>query len=149
MERFCSTREELEAQVRTTLFHEVGHHFGLTEEEVRRATYPEGQADLAWWTAEAEGDRPRDPAAALLVLLLLVPVVGLYRAWKDQVWPPDEVLIASLLAGRSDRDPVRPDRTDRPSHPLPPRLFDPGWSGRGAVPGLAAPGTAKRPSIGR
>ena len=98
MERFCSTREELEAQVRTTLFHEVGHHFGLTEDEVRRATYPEGQADLAWWAAEAEGDRPRDPAAALLVLLLLVPVMGLYRAWRDQVWPFDELLIASLLA---------------------------------------------------
>lgn len=98
MERSCATREELEALVRTTLFHEIGHHFGMTEEEVRRARYPEGRSELAWWTAAAEPARPEDPAAALLVLLLLIPVAGLVRAWQGGVWPRDEVLVAAALA---------------------------------------------------
>lgn len=98
MEAVSRSREELQKQVRTTLFHEVGHHFGLTEDEVRRATYPEGQAELAWWAAEPAEGRGRDPAQALLVLLLLVPVAGLYRAWRSGLWPEDEILIGSLLA---------------------------------------------------
>ena len=98
MEQVCGSREELEAQVRTTLFHEVGHHFGLTEDEVRRATYPEGRSELDWWATETAAEPARDPAAAVLVLLLLVPLAGLYRAWRDQLWPGEEVLVASLLA---------------------------------------------------
>ncbi|MCX6020176.1 MAG: metallopeptidase family protein, partial [Chloroflexi bacterium] len=31
-ERSCSTREEVEEEVRLTVIHEVGHHFGLDEE---------------------------------------------------------------------------------------------------------------------
>ena len=98
MERVSANREDLERQVRTTLFHEVGHHFGLTEDEVRRATYPDGQAALAWWTAEPAEGRPRDPAQALLVLLLLVPAAGLYRAWRSGLWPADEIMVACVLA---------------------------------------------------
>ena len=99
MERACRSREELARQVRTTLFHEVGHHFGLTEDEVRRATYPDGQAGLEWWAvAEPAADPVSDPASRLLVLLLLLPVAGLYRAWRGELWPIDEVLVAALLA---------------------------------------------------
>ncbi len=34
LERFCPTREELLQEIRLTLFHEVGHYLGLSEEEL-------------------------------------------------------------------------------------------------------------------
>ncbi|HEY3129037.1 MAG TPA: metallopeptidase family protein [Acidobacteriota bacterium] len=35
IQRICRTEEELERQVRATLQHEIGHHFGMTEEDLR------------------------------------------------------------------------------------------------------------------
>jgi predicted Zn-dependent protease with MMP-like domain len=35
IEAVCSSDEEIRRQVRTTLLHEVGHYFGLSEEELR------------------------------------------------------------------------------------------------------------------
>lgn len=34
LERFCQTREELIHEIRLTLYHELGHYIGLTEEEL-------------------------------------------------------------------------------------------------------------------
>lgn len=34
--RVSTTEEEVRAQVRATVIHEIGHHFGLTEEELRK-----------------------------------------------------------------------------------------------------------------
>jgi predicted Zn-dependent protease with MMP-like domain len=34
LERFCQTREELIEEIRLTLYHELGHYLGLTEEEL-------------------------------------------------------------------------------------------------------------------
>ena len=34
IERVCRTRAELVAQIRTTVLHEVGHHFGLDEDDL-------------------------------------------------------------------------------------------------------------------
>ncbi len=36
IERMCRSREQIVDQVRRTVFHEVGHHFGLDEEELAR-----------------------------------------------------------------------------------------------------------------
>jgi predicted Zn-dependent protease with MMP-like domain len=36
IERICSTSQELIDQIRQTLIHEVGHYFGLSEEDLRR-----------------------------------------------------------------------------------------------------------------
>ncbi len=33
----CRTRWEIRRQIRTTLVHEIGHHFGMSEEELREA----------------------------------------------------------------------------------------------------------------
>ena len=35
--RLAKTDEEIKAQVRRTIIHEIGHHFGLTEEELRKS----------------------------------------------------------------------------------------------------------------
>jgi len=35
IEAICSTDEEIRLQVRATLLHELGHYFGLSEEELR------------------------------------------------------------------------------------------------------------------
>jgi predicted Zn-dependent protease with MMP-like domain len=35
LERYCSSREELTEEIRKTLFHEIGHYFGLSEEELQ------------------------------------------------------------------------------------------------------------------
>lgn len=35
IERVARTEEEIKAQIRATLIHEVGHHFGMTEEQLR------------------------------------------------------------------------------------------------------------------
>lgn len=40
LERDSEDLEALRELVRTTLLHEIGHHFGLDEREVRRARYP-------------------------------------------------------------------------------------------------------------
>jgi predicted Zn-dependent protease with MMP-like domain len=34
--QICSTEEEIRAQVRSTVIHEIGHHFGLSEEDLRK-----------------------------------------------------------------------------------------------------------------
>jgi len=36
IERICSSSQELIDQIRQTLIHEVGHYFGLSEEDLRR-----------------------------------------------------------------------------------------------------------------
>ena len=35
IECICSTEEEIRQQVRATVMHEMGHHFGLSEDELR------------------------------------------------------------------------------------------------------------------
>lgn len=32
----CSTEEQIREQVKSTVIHEIGHHFGLSEEELRK-----------------------------------------------------------------------------------------------------------------
>ena len=39
IERGCRTREEVIRQIRMTVFHEVGHHLGLDEEELSELGY--------------------------------------------------------------------------------------------------------------
>ena len=36
IERVCSSREEVYGQIRKTLLHEIGHHFSLTDPDLRR-----------------------------------------------------------------------------------------------------------------
>jgi predicted Zn-dependent protease with MMP-like domain len=36
IERVCNNEQELIRQVRTTVLHEIGHHFGMTEEDLQR-----------------------------------------------------------------------------------------------------------------
>ncbi|MFQ6116852.1 MAG: metallopeptidase family protein [Candidatus Bipolaricaulia bacterium] len=35
IEAICRTEEEIKAQVRETVIHEIGHYFGLTDERIR------------------------------------------------------------------------------------------------------------------
>jgi predicted Zn-dependent protease with MMP-like domain len=39
IEAICDSREEIVAQVRQTVLHEVGHHFGMNEEDLRKLGY--------------------------------------------------------------------------------------------------------------
>ena len=39
VETVCDSREEIVEQVRKTVLHEVGHHFGLSERDLRRLGY--------------------------------------------------------------------------------------------------------------
>lgn len=39
IERMCRTREQLVQQIRKTILHEVGHHFGMDERELREMGY--------------------------------------------------------------------------------------------------------------
>lgn len=39
IEEVCRTTGEVQEQIRTTLLHEIGHHFGLSEDELERAGY--------------------------------------------------------------------------------------------------------------
>lgn len=39
LERMCRTRKQLVRQIRKTILHEVGHHFGLDEDELDEAGY--------------------------------------------------------------------------------------------------------------
>lgn len=36
IEAVCSTKEELVEEIRLTVLHEIGHYFGLSEEEIER-----------------------------------------------------------------------------------------------------------------
>ena len=36
IERVAATEEEIKAQVRATVIHEIGHHFGLSEEDLKK-----------------------------------------------------------------------------------------------------------------
>jgi len=36
IERVARTEEEIKAQVRATVIHEIGHHFGLSEEDLKK-----------------------------------------------------------------------------------------------------------------
>ena len=37
--RACATTEQLRRQIRKTVLHEIGHFFGLSEQEIRRLGY--------------------------------------------------------------------------------------------------------------
>jgi predicted Zn-dependent protease with MMP-like domain len=39
IEQVCQTEAELVRQVRTTVLHEIGHHFGMDEEDLERLGY--------------------------------------------------------------------------------------------------------------
>ena len=39
LEQMCETREELVDEIRATVLHEVGHHFGLDEDELENLGY--------------------------------------------------------------------------------------------------------------
>ncbi|MBI4238589.1 MAG: metallopeptidase family protein [Deltaproteobacteria bacterium] len=39
LEAMCSSVADLRAEIRTTLFHEIGHYFGLTEEQLAALGY--------------------------------------------------------------------------------------------------------------
>lgn len=70
----------------------------MEEDEVRRATYQGDWEGLAWLAAEEEETHLADPAQRLLVLILFVPVLGLWRAWASGRWEGDAVLVAVALA---------------------------------------------------
>ena len=36
IESYCNSDQEVEKRIREVLFHEIGHYFGLSEEELRR-----------------------------------------------------------------------------------------------------------------
>ncbi|MDE2179430.1 MAG: metallopeptidase family protein [candidate division NC10 bacterium] len=39
IEEGCRTKREVQAQIRTTLLHEIGHHVGLSEDDLDQAGY--------------------------------------------------------------------------------------------------------------
>jgi predicted Zn-dependent protease with MMP-like domain len=39
IEAVCQTREEIVEQVRTTVLHEIGHHFGMDEDDLSEVGY--------------------------------------------------------------------------------------------------------------
>jgi predicted Zn-dependent protease with MMP-like domain len=39
IEEICKNSQELIQQVRKTVLHEIGHHFGMSEEDLRRLGY--------------------------------------------------------------------------------------------------------------
>ena len=39
IERVCRTRRRMIEQIRRTVFHEVGHHFGMNEQQLRELGY--------------------------------------------------------------------------------------------------------------
>lgn len=39
IERMCRTRADLVRQIAVTVLHEIGHHFGMTEEDLRQRGY--------------------------------------------------------------------------------------------------------------
>ncbi len=36
VEAICSTEEEIKLEIRTTVVHEIGHHFGFSDEELHK-----------------------------------------------------------------------------------------------------------------
>jgi len=42
IQRSCVSEDELKAQIRQTVWHEIAHHFGMDEERVRRMEQQEG-----------------------------------------------------------------------------------------------------------
>ena len=39
IETVCNSEEQLVRQVRVTVLHEIGHHFGLSEDDLERLGY--------------------------------------------------------------------------------------------------------------
>ncbi len=39
IESLCESREEMIEEIRTTVFHEIGHHFGLDEDDLEELGY--------------------------------------------------------------------------------------------------------------
>ena len=39
LEEACATESELVEQIRVTLLHEIGHHFGLDDDEIEKLGY--------------------------------------------------------------------------------------------------------------
>jgi len=39
IQQVCSSEEQLVRQVRKTVLHEIGHHFGMSEEDLRKLGY--------------------------------------------------------------------------------------------------------------
>src|SRR5512146_3117260 len=39
VERICRTRDQMVDQIRKTVLHEIGHHFGLSERQLRELGY--------------------------------------------------------------------------------------------------------------
>jgi len=39
IEEGCRTEQEIQTQIRFTLLHEIGHHFGLSEDDLQEAGY--------------------------------------------------------------------------------------------------------------
>jgi predicted Zn-dependent protease with MMP-like domain len=39
IQRICRTRRQIVRQIRTTVLHEIGHHFGLEEEDLDELGY--------------------------------------------------------------------------------------------------------------
>ena len=39
IEEVCRTKRQVQEQIRTTLMHEIGHYFGLSEDELEEAGY--------------------------------------------------------------------------------------------------------------
>jgi predicted Zn-dependent protease with MMP-like domain len=39
IERYCRDRDEMIEQIRITLLHEIGHHFGFDEEDLEELGY--------------------------------------------------------------------------------------------------------------
>lgn len=39
IERYCNSEKELREKIREVLIHEIGHYFGMNEEEIRKAGY--------------------------------------------------------------------------------------------------------------
>lgn len=38
IEYFCHSKRKIKARVRSTVLHEIGHHFGLSEEDLRKSS---------------------------------------------------------------------------------------------------------------
>lgn len=38
IEYFCHSEEEIKARVRSTVLHEIGHHFGMSEEDLKKSS---------------------------------------------------------------------------------------------------------------
>ncbi len=87
--------EDLRAEIRETLLHEIGHHFGMSEAELESVAYESARL------AEAEADvaerwQRRDSSA--IALYLVFPPLGLLLALDVRTWPRQDALISGALA---------------------------------------------------